>query len=63
MRAVAALVATLVLGTSASAQEEVPFPGHAAPNFTARLADGGSLTLADVSRSAPSVILHFWGVT
>jgi hypothetical protein len=63
MRVVAALVATLVLGTSAYAQEALPFAGHAAPDFTARLADGSPFTLADASRSAPIVILHFWGVT
>jgi hypothetical protein len=64
MRLVAGFIAALVLGTAlAFAQEAAPFPGHAAPPFTAQLADGRSLTLADFHRSAAVVVLHFWGVT
>jgi hypothetical protein len=63
MRLAAVFVAALTLGAPAVAQEAAPFPGHAAPSFSARLADGTTVTLADLQRSAPTLVLHFWGIT
>jgi hypothetical protein len=38
-----------------------PFPGQTAPTVATPLKDG--TTLADLQRTASTIVLHFWGVT
>lgn len=58
---VLALSVCLSSATPCSSQPVGPFPGQTAPDVAARLKDGA--TLADLQRTASTIVLHFWGVT